>query len=95
MAYKKGSKEAMQNRQPLPPSSAPLTDLNDGKEWSEEDIRDLKAAWEHGADLEELCRFLCRADWKVVGDKCAELGLDLKWQKQRRAGMLVRKSKPS
>jgi hypothetical protein len=40
MAYKKGSKEAMQNRQPLPPSAAPLTDLNDGKEWSEEDIRD-------------------------------------------------------
>jgi hypothetical protein len=95
MVYRKGSKEAMQNRQPLSPSAPFEPDLNDGKEWSEEDIRDLQAAWEHGADLEELCRFLCRADWKAVADKCAELGLDLKWQKQRRAGMLVRKSKPS
>jgi hypothetical protein len=57
MAYKKGSKEAMRNRQPFTPSAPFEPDLNDDKEWSEEDIRDLKAAWEHGADLQKLCLF--------------------------------------
>jgi hypothetical protein len=28
-------------------------------------------------------------DWEAVGDKCAELGLDLKWQAQRRTGILA------
>jgi hypothetical protein len=40
MAYKKGSKEAMQNRQRLVPSAPFERDLNDGKEWSEDDIRE-------------------------------------------------------
>jgi hypothetical protein len=90
MAYKKGSKAAMQNRQRLLPSAPFEPDLNDGKEWSEDDIRDLKAAWEHGADLQELCLFLCRADWEPVGAKCAELGLDLSWQTRRRGRKLAR-----
>jgi hypothetical protein len=33
------------------------------------------------------------ADWEAVGDKCAELGLDLKWQAQRRIGILARKDR--
>jgi hypothetical protein len=85
MAYTKGAKDAMQDRQPLSPSSASFEpDINEVKEWSEEDIRYLKAAWKHGTDLQELCLFLCRADWEAVAAKCAELGFDLKWQAQRR-----------
>jgi hypothetical protein len=93
MAYKKGSVEAMRNRQPLPPSAPFEPDLNDGKEWSDQDIADLKAAWDQGCDLQEICRFLCRADWEAVAAKCAELGLDLRWQAQRRTNVLARKSK--
>jgi hypothetical protein len=93
MAGVKGAREAIRNRLPVPPRKPFEPDLNDGKDWSEEDIRDLKVAWEHGTDLEELCRFLCRADWEAVGGKCAELGLDLKWQAQRRTGILARKDR--
>ncbi len=93
MAGVKGAREAIRNRQPVPPRRDFEPDLNDGKDWSEQDILDLKAAWDHGADLQELCRLLCRADWEAVGDKCAELGLDLKWQAQRRTGILARKDR--
>jgi hypothetical protein len=93
MAGVKGAREAIRSRQPLPPRRDFEPDLNDGKDWSDEDIRNLKAAWDHGADLEELCRLLCRADWEAVGDKCAALGLDLKWQAQRRTGILARKDR--
>jgi hypothetical protein len=93
MAYKKGSVEAMRNRQPLPPSAPFESDLNDGNEWSNQDIADLKVAWEHGYDLQEICRFLCRADWEAVAAKCAEFGFDLRWQAQRRTNILARKSK--
>jgi hypothetical protein len=93
VAYKKGSVEAMKNRQPLPPKPPVDPDLNDGKDWSEEDTADLKAAWEHGGDLKEISQFLCRADWQAVAAKCAELGLDLKWQAQRRTNVLARKNK--
>jgi|SRR4051794_39691683 hypothetical protein len=87
MAYKKGAKEAIANRQPLPERSFE-PDLNDGKEWSEDDIADLKVAWKQGEDLEELCRYLCRADYEDVAKKCSELGLDLKYQSRRKAGRL-------
>jgi hypothetical protein len=93
MAGVKGARDAIRNRRPAPPQRDVEPDLNDGKDWSDDDIRDLRAAWEHGADLQELCRYLCRADWKAVGDKCAELGLDLKWQAQRRTGILARKDR--
>ena len=46
----KGARDAIRNRQPASPQRDFEPDLNDGKDWSEEDIRDLKAAWEHGAE---------------------------------------------
>jgi hypothetical protein len=50
MAGKKGAREAILNRQPIP--ERPFEpDLNDSKEWSEQDIADLKAVWNTGADL--------------------------------------------
>jgi hypothetical protein len=37
-------------------------DINDGKEWSEMDIADLKNHVAHGASLAETSEFLCRSD---------------------------------
>ena len=77
----------MLNPQPL--AARPFEpDLNDGNEWSDQDIADLQVAWKSGDDLDELCRYLCRADYNDVARKCAELGLDLKHQSRRKAGRL-------
>ena len=53
-----------------------MTDIYDGAEWTEMDIRDLKAAIESGSSIEEAAEFLCRADSvDDVTRKCEELGL--------------------
>lgn len=64
-------------------------DINDGKEWSEMDIADLKNHVAHGASLEETSEFLCRSDTFEVARKAKELGLT--WQRQGRK----RKPKPA
>jgi hypothetical protein len=38
-----------------------VTDINDGKRWSEMDVEDLKAFIEEGATIEEAAEFLCRS----------------------------------
>jgi hypothetical protein len=48
---------------------------NDGKEWSETDIRDLKASIEYGASIEDTADHLCRQVEAVAG-KAEQLGLD-------------------
>jgi hypothetical protein len=40
----KGAIEAIRNR-PFPQKKPFEPDLNDDQDWSEEDVRDLKAAW--------------------------------------------------
>jgi hypothetical protein len=51
-------------------------DINDGADWTDMDIEDLKAAIEGGATIEEAAEFLCRADSvDDVARKCEELGL--------------------
>ena len=54
-------------------------DINDGKEWSEMDIADLKNHVAHGASLRETSEFLCRGDEFEVARRAKELGL--KWQR--------------
>ena len=51
-------------------------DLNDGKEWSEMDLFDLRAAIESGETIEVVARFLCRAGTvDEIVQKAQELGL--------------------
>lgn len=54
-------------------------DLNDGKPWSEMDIRDLRSALEHGDTIEAAARHLCRAtNVAEVEAKARELGLEIR-----------------
>ena len=48
--------------------------LNTGKRWSENDVRDLRAAIENGDLLNEIADFLCRTK-REVREKARELGL--------------------
>jgi hypothetical protein len=53
-----------------------LPDIYDGAPWTEADIRDLRAAIEHGSTIEEAAGHLCRSG--TVDDvkrKADELGL--------------------
>jgi hypothetical protein len=51
-------------------------DLNDGKEWSDMALRDLRGAIEAGDTVEEAARFLCRStNVAEVAAKARELGL--------------------
>ena len=59
-AYKRGAKDDIINREPLPPVNRE-PNLNSGTQWSEMALEDLRAAWEAGDDLEELSRYLNRA----------------------------------
>jgi hypothetical protein len=56
-----------------------VPDLNDGKDWSDMDIADLKNHVRRGATLEETATFLCRGDHFEVARKSKELGLT--WQR--------------
>ena len=84
MAYKRGAREDITNRVPLP-SHYQEPDINSGKPWSEADIADLHAAYRSDADLAEISEHLCR-DWQEVAEICAELNLDLRYQLSKRAG---------
>jgi hypothetical protein len=54
-------------------------DINDGAEWSEMDIADLKGAVAYGSSLQEAAEFLCRSGTPLdVAAKAKELGL--RWQ---------------
>jgi hypothetical protein len=56
-----------------------MIDIDDGADWTEMDIDDLKAAIEGGASIEQAAEFLCRADSvDDVARKCEELVLKLK-----------------
>jgi hypothetical protein len=51
-------------------------DLNDGKDWSEMDLFDLRVMLESGDTIEEIARFLCRSKTvDEVREKARELGL--------------------
>jgi hypothetical protein len=63
--------------------------INDGKEWSEMDIANLKNHVAQGASLAETSEFLCRSDEFEVARKAKELGLT--WQRTGRK----RKPKPT
>jgi hypothetical protein len=53
-----------------------VKDLNDGKEWSDVDIEDLRRALEHGTSIEDAAQFLHRATAIAeVAHKALELGL--------------------
>jgi hypothetical protein len=47
--------------------------LNEGKDWSEMDLTDLKNALAFGRSLEDIADFLCRSE-QEVREKIAELG---------------------
>ena len=76
---------------------SPDHDINDGNEWSEQDIADLKASLESGDTLEEAAGFLCRAGTvEEVRAKADELRLRYKRGKTgqpRRVGRQGDKSK--
>jgi len=82
MGYKRGAKDDIANRLPLP-TRYQEPDINSGTPWSEMALEDLRAARDAGDDLEELSRYLCR-DWEKVAAKCKELGLDLVYQSRKR-----------
>jgi hypothetical protein len=84
MAYKRGARDDITNRLPLPARDIE-PDINGGKPWSQSDLDDLMAAYKADADLEEIAEHLCR-DWEEVTQKCAELNLDLRHQRSKRAG---------
>ena len=84
MAYKRGSRDDIANRVPLP-ARCPEPDINSGKPWSQSDLDDLKTAYKVDADLEEIAEHLCR-DWEEVAQKCADLNLELRYQRSKRAG---------
>lgn len=51
-------------------------DRNDGKAWTETDIRDLKGELDSGRSIEEAAAHLCRAGTvEEVRAKAKELGL--------------------
>ncbi len=53
-----------------------LKDLNDGKEWSETDVEDLRRALEHGASIEDAGHLLHRATaLDEIAHKAVEWGL--------------------
>ena len=49
-----------------------MTDINNGKPWSEQDLRDLRDGLQLGTPIDELTTFLCR-DVEEVRAKIAEL----------------------
>jgi hypothetical protein len=54
-------------------------DANDGKEWSEMDIEDLKNSVSRGHSPEQIAEFLCRSG--TIGEVCRkaeELGLQFR-----------------
>jgi hypothetical protein len=54
----------------------PDHDANDGKEWSDMDIEDLKLELENDGSIESAARFLCRQGTvEDVRRKAKELGL--------------------
>jgi hypothetical protein len=55
-------------------------DLNDGKEWSDWDVEDLRAALEFGDMIEEAAVFLCRSGTvQEVRAKAREPGYSGAW----------------
>jgi hypothetical protein len=59
--------------------------LNDGKDWSEMDIWDLRNHVDHGASLKDTARLLCRTGTEFeVAAKATELGLRWKQGGRRR-----------
>ena len=63
---------------PSPPNNDNvfLPDANDGKEWSDADIWDLKNSLAQGRSIEEVTEFLCRQGTPDdVRHKADELGL--------------------
>jgi hypothetical protein len=60
-------------------------DLNDGKEWSDMDLQDLRGAIEAGDTIEEAARFLCRStNVAEVAAKARELGLRVQYGSEPR-----------
>jgi hypothetical protein len=56
------------------PDDDDLPNLNTGQPWSENDVRDLRAAIENGDLLHEIANYLCRTK-REVREKARELGL--------------------
>jgi hypothetical protein len=59
-----------------------MSDINDGAEWTEMEIDDLKAAVAYSRSIEEIAELLGRSA-DDVARKCAELGLTPGQQKAR------------
>jgi hypothetical protein len=56
-----------------------MEDANDGKDWSEMDMTDLKQQAAGGQSLESVARFLCRSGTTgEVRGKAEELGLQFR-----------------
>lgn len=54
----------------------PDHDTNDGKEWTDMDVRDLAAALQSGSSIKQAAEQLCRAGTvEQVRKKAEELGL--------------------
>lgn len=49
----------------MPNNDIERPNLNTGKRWSENDVRDLRAAIENGDLLNEIADFLCRTKREV------------------------------
>ncbi len=57
-----------------------IRDLNDGKEWSDVDLHDLRASIESGASIEETAVLLARStNVAEVESKARELGLRVQY----------------
>jgi|ERR1700704_117812 hypothetical protein len=68
--------------------SSPVTDvnvdINDGTEWTEMDLRDLRSSLEHGDSIEKVTEFLCRQGTPdEVRRKAEELGLTYRTEPPR------------
>lgn len=58
---------------------ADIRDLNDGKAWSEMDLRELSVAIQFGNTIEDAAMFLCRKGTvEEVEAKVRELGLEVR-----------------
>jgi hypothetical protein len=51
-----------------------MPDLNEGKDWSKVDIRDLRAGFANGRPLKEVAAHLCRGQFETL-EKARELGI--------------------
>jgi hypothetical protein len=84
-------KKLKDERAGIETSGGPYPDANDGKEWSEADIDDLKAALSaYGSSLQATAQFICRSGAvDDVAAKAKETGAEVEEQVSSSNGRLL------